>query len=442
MKGLNKYIIGGVAMWGCFYSQKGNSQTVDEVVRQRTVNTITTAVPFLLIAPDTRAGGMGDVGVATSPDANSINWNAAKMAAASDEFGISLSYTPWLRKLVNDINLTYLSFYKKVGKDQAFGGSLRYFTLGTIQFTNEFGENTIQFNPNEFALDFGYSRKLGNNLYGASSVRFIHSNLTGGINVQGAETRSANAVAVDVSVYYEKPEVKIGNTEGTFALGAAITNIGNKVSYTTSSRRDFIPINLRIGPRYTFNLDEYNQLSFSFDMNKLLVPTQPIYLKDSLGRNVTDAEGNLVILSGKDPNRAVVAGMFGSFSDAPGRPITNSNGTPIYNPDGTPMIDKGSRFTEELSEITFGVGTEYVYDKQFAVRAGYFYENQFKGNRKYFTLGAGIKYQVFTLDFSYLIPGYFGNNVQRSPLENTVRFTMSVLLEKLKKTNKADVPLD
>jgi hypothetical protein len=402
-----------------------SSASVDEYSADgRHLNTITTAVPFLLIAPNTRAGGMGDVGAATSADANSIHWNTAKLASAKDEFGISLSYTPWLRQLVNDINLSYLSFYKKMKNDQAFGGSFRYFTLGTIQFTNEQGENTIQFRPNEWALDATYSRKLGKNFYGGATARFIYSNLTGGLNVQATQTRAGNAMAADLAVYYENPDSKIGKKDGTFAAGAVISNIGNKISYTTTSKRDFLPINLRLGSRYTLDLDQYNQLSFAIDLNKLMVPTQPVYNEDSTG----------LIIAGRDPNQAVVAGMFGSFSDAPGQVLRDASGVPLYNADGTAQVKSGSVLREELSEVTVGIGAEYVYDKQFMVRGGYFWEDQYKGNRKFFTMGAGVKYQVFSLDFSYLFPAYFGTSVQRSPLQNTVRFTMTIALDKLRKS--------
>ena len=385
----------------------------------------------MLIAPDTRSGAMGDVGVATSPDANSVHWNASKLAFVDDDFAISLSYTPWLRKLVNDISLSYLSFYKKVDDNQSFGGSLRYFTLGDIQFTNQFGQNTIQFRPNEFSLDVAYARKLADRFSGAVSLRYINSNLTGGVNVQGSDTRAGKAVAVDLSVYYLNDDVELGDKDAEFALGAAVTNIGNKMSYSQTSKRDFIPINLRFGPRYTLKLDDYNEISLSLDFNKLLVPTPPIYARDSSGLPVYDSEGNLVILTGADPNRGIASGMFGSFTDAPGLPIYDADGNAVYNADGSVKIDPGSKFREELTEFMIGVGAEYWYDKQFAVRGGYFWEHELKGNRKYFTVGAGLQYTKFNLDFSYLIPAYFGNSTQRSPLENTVRFTLGIYFDKM-----------
>ncbi len=411
--------------------------TQEQITGSPSLNTITTAVPFLLIAPDTRAGAMGDVGVATSPDANSSHWNPAKTSFVDNDFGVSLSYTPWLRKLVGDISLSYLSFYKKVDKNQSFGGSLRYFTLGDIQFTNQFGQNTIQFRPNEFSLSINYSRRLAKKLSGGLGLRYINSNLTGGVNVQGSATKAGKAVGVDLSVYYENDDIKLGDRDAEFAWGATISNIGNKMSYSTTAQRDFIPINLRVGPRYTVQLDDYNEISLSIDFNKLLVPTPPIYARDSTGLPLFDAEGNLLVLTGSDPNRGIATGMFGSFTDAPGVPIYDTDGNPILNTDGTVQIDPGSKFKEEMREFTVGVGAEYWYDKQFAVRGGYFWEHELKGNRKYFTLGAGISYTKFNLDFSYLIPAYFGNNTQRSPLENTVRFTLAVYFDKLKSADPA-----
>ncbi len=404
------------------------------------LNTITTAVPFLLISPDTRASAMGDAGVATSTDANSIHWNASKVAFAENDFELSLSYTPWLRKLVNDISLSYLSFYKKIDKRSAFTGSLRYFTLGDIQFTNAFGQNTIQFRPNEFSIDAGYAMQLSDKFSFGTTVRFINSNLTGGVSVQGSATNAGRAVAVDLSGYYLNDDVELAEMDGELALGFSISNIGNKMSYSETSKRDFIPINLRFGPRYTMKIDEYNSLSFTFDLNKLLVPTPPIYATDSNGSPLYNSNGELQILSGVDPDQAVVAGMFGSFSDAPGVIERDAEtGAVLYNEDGSAQIAPGSRFREELSEFTISTGLEYWYNNQFAIRGGYFWEHQLKGNRKYFTLGAGIRYNVFQLDLSYLIPAYFGQNVQRSPLENTIRFTLGFNFDKLNSKKSANI---
>ena len=380
----------------------------------RRLNTITTAVPFLMITPDSRAGGMGDAGVASSPDANSIHWNAAKLCFAQKKIGMSLSYTPWLRRLVPDINLGYLSGYTKLGKDQAIAGSLRYFSLGNIQFTDINGNNIGQFTPNEFALDVAYSRKLSERFSGGLALRYLFSNLTNNINVLGANTRPGQTVAADLSGYYNNPEIEMGQRKGTLSAGLAITNIGGKVRYSENADRDFIPINMRLGAGFMIELDKYNSISFLYDMNKLLVPSPPIYERDSLGAVVIDpATGKQKILSGKDPDRPVVAGMFGSFSDAP---------------DG---------FGEELRELTHSVGMEYWYDKLVAFRAGYFYEAPSKGNRQFFTLGAGLRYNVFGIDFAYLIP-----TIQQHPLQNTLRFTLIFDMDNFKSMNKSEKSAD
>ena len=404
------------------------------------LNTITTAVPFLMIAPDARGGSMGDVGVATSPDANSIHWNASKLAFAEKSMGVSMAYTPWLRNLVPDINLSYLSFYKKINDRQTFGTSLRYFSLGNIQFTDEFGQQTRQFNPNEFALDAAYAIKLAERFSGGVALRYVYSNLTGGVNVLGADTKPGQSVAFDLSGYYENDDLKAGDKDLTFAYGFNISNVGAKMAYSNTAKRDFIPINLRLGSRATVDLDDYNKLSFSFDVNKLLVPTPPIYLRDSNNNIEIGPDGNFVIGAGSDPDRAVANGIFGSFSDAPGVILRDDNGDPLTNPDGTYQIEGGSVFREEMREFTLGLGMEYWYDDQFAVRAGYFTENITKGNRKYFTIGAGLRYNVFGLDFTYLVPAYFNsqNIVQNSPLQNTLRFTLTFDFDAFKAQNEGE----
>jgi len=387
------------------------------------LNTITTAVPFALIAPDSRAGGMGDVGVATKADGNSMHWNTAKLPFIEDErnLGFSISYVPWLRNLVPDINLSYLSSYYRIDEMQTISGSLRYFSLGTIQFTNEFGEETSQFRPNEFAVDLGYGRKLSDKISGGIALRYIYSNLTGNATVQGAQSKPGQTVAADVAFYYQNPDFTLFGKEGELAFGTMISNIGAKMSYTETSRRDFIPINLRLGPRVTIDIDETNSLSLAVDINKLLVPTPPVYKLDTAtGLPEFDSDGNLIILSGTNPDVAVANGMFGSFTDAPGT-VTG------IDDNGDAIVTGGSKFREEMREITYSVGLEYWYDNQFSVRTGYFHEHALKGNRKYFTLGAGLRYKVFGLDFSYLIPFYAGNSnvIQRSPLENTLRFSLT-----------------
>jgi len=378
------------------------AQTYTDVLGQR-LNTITTAVPFLMIAPDSRAGALGDAGVSSSPDANSMHWNPAKYAFIDKDMGVTMNYTPWLRALVPDINLSYLSAFKRIDDVQALAFSLTYFSLGEINFTDEAGEFLFPVKPNEFALDVAYARKLGENISGAVAVRYIYSNLTQGQFVGSIETKPGMALAADVSAFYTR-ELNWDKTPAIFSAGINVSNIGNKISYSDEINANFIPINLRLGPSLTFNLDEYNQLSLMLDLNKLLVPTPPVYLRENGSLVVVD--GEYVIEAGRDPNRSVVAGMFGSFNDAPGG------------------------FREELNEITYSAGVEYWYDQQFAIRGGYFHEHRTKGDRKYVTLGIGLKYNVFGLDFAYLVP-----LAQRSPLENVLRFTLHFDFDAIRQQN-------
>jgi hypothetical protein len=349
------------------------------------LNTITTAVPFLLISPDSRSGAMGDVGVATSPDANSLHWNPAKYSFIGNEMGYAVSYVPWLRALVPDINLSYLTGYKKLNDNEAIGLELRYFSLGDITFTDIVGTTVGQYKPNEFALGTSYSRKLSDNFSLAISGRYIYSNLTGGQAAGGIPTVAGQSIAADVAGYYTNP-IQISSQDVDVAVGFNISNIGDKISYTETSVRDFIPINLRLGTALGTEFDDYNKMSFSVDINKLLVPTPP------------ERDGNNII-KGKEDNVSVVSGIFQSFSDAP------------------------EGFKEEFRELNYSLGTEYWYAEQFAIRAGYFFEHNTKGGRKFFTFGSGVKYNVFALDFSYLINAsraINGNN----PLANTMRFTL------------------
>lgn len=380
------------------------------------VNTITTAVPFLTIAPDARHAAMGDAGVATSPDNASIHWNPAKLAWVEQDAGVAINYTPWLRNLVPDISLSYLSGYYRLNDMSSVAGSLRYFSLGDIQFTDEFGNNTIQHRPNEWALDGAYSRKLSDRFSAGLALRFVYSNLTGGQDVQNAQTKPGLAVAADISAYYQNDDVEIGGKEATVAFGAMISNIGNKMSYSNLDEEDFLPMNFRVGPRITLHLDDYNDLSFHFDVNKLLVPTPPVYDPDT--REVA---------AGKDPNRAVANSIFTSWSDAPGFVQYDAQGQPLLNDDGTYQVESGSVLKEELREFYFGFGAEYWYNKVFAARMGYFTEHATKGNRKYLTFGVGLKYNVFGIDLAYLAPFYVGNQrgIQNSPLQNTLRFSLS-----------------
>lgn len=376
------------------------------------LNAVQVTVPFLTIAPDSRAGGMGDAGVATSPDISSQHWNPAKYAFIPSEGGVAVSYTPWLRNLINDINLAYLSGFKRFGDRQVVSASLRYFSLGMIVFTDFEGTPQGQFSPNEFAIDAGYSRLLTDNLAGAIAFRFIRSDLTGGYFVGGtAQSNPGIAFAGDLAFYYQK-DIILGSLDSRMAFGTNISNMGNKISYTESQDKAFIPINLRIGGALTTWIDDYNSITVTADLNKLLVPTPPIYETDSLGKTVYE-NGEPVIEFGKDPNVSVPLGMIRSFWDAPGVPMD----------DGTRSV-----FREEMHEITYSIGVEYWYREQFAIRGGYFNEHETKGNRKFFTAGIGIRLNIFGLDFSYLIPVK-----QNNPLANTIRFTLAFEFDKLKK---------
>ena len=351
------------------------------------LNTITTSVPFLIIGPDSRSGGMGDVGVASTPDANSMHWNPAKYAFVEDDMGFAINYVPWLRSLVPDISLSYLSGYLKRNDKETIGMSLRYFSLGDITFT-DINSNVIgQYKPNELAISTAYARKLSNHYSLAIAVRYIYSDLTGGQTLTGGlGTHAGQSIAADISSYFQK-EVRIAKKDFDWAMGLNISNLGNKISYTETAVRDFIPINMRFGTSIGTNFDDYNSMSIEFDVNKLLVPTPPSYNDDG------------EINGGMDPDVSVVNGVFQSFWDAPG---------------GT---------KEEFRELNYSAGLEYWYAEQFAVRAGYFYEHPTKGDRQYFTMGAGVKYNVFALDFSYLIDASSSIN-GTNPLANTLRFTL------------------
>ncbi len=354
------------------------------------LNVIHVAVPFLTIAPDSRAGAMGEAGLATSPDVFSMHWNPSKYAFIDDDFGAAVSYTPWLRNLIDNIDLGYLSAYHRIDDTQVISASLLYFSMGEIIFTNLSGEPEGTHNPNEFAVDIGYSRKLSERFAGGLAFRYIRSDLTGGAYVAGILSQPAQAFSADVSVYYLN-DINISDNDAELALGMNISNIGNKVTYSDEQNTQFIPINMGLGSSLTYNIDEQNTLSLALDLNKLLVPTPPLYYSDS-----TDVDGNRVIREGYNPNVSVPRGMLQSFYDAPGG------------------------LKEELREITWSFGMEYWYMQQFAIRAGYFYEHETKGNRKFFSAGLGLRLNMFTLDFSYLIPVYRAN-----PLANTLRFSLS-----------------
>lgn len=373
-------------------------------------NVISTAVPFMMIAPDARSAGMGDIGVSTSPDVYSMHWNPAKYAFIEDDLSVGLAYSPWLRKLVPDMNIAYLAVSKRMSEKSTIAGSLKYFSLGEINFRGPGNEDMGTYSPNEFAVDLCYSRKLGDYLSAAVAGRFIYSHLTQGVTNY---SRAAWSVAADVSVYYQRP-VYFSSIDGDFSWGVSISNMGSKMSYTNAnSRTDFVPTNLRLGPSLKLNIDEYNSIALSIDINKLLVPTPPIYKVDSTGQIVMDGD-KYVIEKGMDPNVSMIQGMFQSFYDAPGG------------------------FSEELKEFTWSIGAEYWYNKVFAVRAGYFHESQMKGDRKYLTFGAGLRYNVLAIDVSYLVPMNNKANSGTNPLEGTLRFNLAFNINKWDKNTKLE----
>jgi len=372
------------------------------------LNAITTALPFMSITPDSRAGALGDAGTALSANSNSIYWNTAMLNFSDEDSEISISYTPWLRQLTNDIHLSYLSGYKRVGKRHAVTGALRYFSLGEIIYTDIQGNVIRPDKPSEFEITGGYAFKLADRFSIGINGKFAYSNLTGGLTTIAA-AKPGVAGATDISFIYFNDDVRFKKRNGTLALGATINNIGNKVSYSdvSSEFRDFLPMNLKLGAAYKMIFDKYNDLTWSLDVQRLLVPTPPI-------RNNATGE----IYSGKNNNIGVISGMMQSFYDAPGILIEDANG-PIQNADGTYQIQKGSRLREELNEINLATGFEYWYSGMFAIRGGMFYEHRTKGSRKYITAGIGLKYNIIGIDISYLAA-----LTQNNPLANTLRFSL------------------
>jgi len=373
-------------------------------------NVITTAVPFVSISPDARGGAMGDCGVATTPDVYSMHYNPAKYVYLENKFSVGLGYSPWLRNLVPDMNLAYLALDYKINDRSAVAGTLRYFSCGEIEFRDANNISQGKYSPNEWAFDATYSRMLGDYLSGAVAGRFIYSDLTQNQSDYG---RPGISVAADVAVYYKRPVEWFSNMDADFSWGAAISNIGSKISYNgQSDRRDFIPTTLRAGAGLKLDFDEYNSLAFNVDFTKLMVPTPPVIERDEYGNPVYNDDGTYKILYGMDNNVSVVQGMIQSFYDAPGWGYNQKHELVHYG-----------KFYEELCEINIGGGIEYWYNDTFSVRAGYFNETALKGNRKYVTVGAALKYNVFGLDVSYLIPV---NTVAGSnPLENTLRFNLT-----------------
>lgn len=376
------------------------------------LNTITTALPFMAITPDSRAGGMGDAGTALSGNSSSIYWNTSMLIFAEDKSEVSVSYTPWLRQLTNDIHLSYLSGYSKIGDRHVAGGSLRYFSLGEITFTDNQGNIIRNDKPNEFELTGSYAFRMGQRTSIGLNGKFVYSNLTGGLVVEGIDSKAAIAGAADLSFTFYNDEARIGKVKGVYTFATTINNLGNKVAYSIQQNRDFIPMNLKIGNSFKAQFDKYNSLTFAVDLQKLLVPTPMI-------SNSRPGYGSLPddVTFGKSNDVGVIAGLLNSFTDAPGTPVKNENGS--YE-DNTGQVVKGSKLKEELSEINICGGLEYWYNNMFAVRGGYFWEAKNKGNRQYFNIGVGLKYNKFGLDFSYLA----AVGGRQSPLANTIRFTL------------------
>ncbi len=365
---------------------------------QDSINVVTTAVPFLRISPDARAGGMGDLGVATSPDANSGFWNLAKTPFNKSQYGVGLTYTPWLKDLgLNDVYLLSFAGYYKLDDLQALSASVRYFSLGNIQFTDGSGNDFGSGRPREFGIDAGYSRKLSDKMGLGIALRYIHSNLVGDFANQGSTYQAGNTVAGDLSFYYNG----VSESAGGWSFGAALSNLGAKIGYTKdANQKDYIPANLSLGAAYTKVFDENNKIQIGLDLHKLMVPTPPRYVSnpDPAVQDSINAQ-----INANYRNKSVPGSWISSFGDAPGG------------------------FGEELREWQVSLGAEYSYNDQFFVRAGYFYEDKTKGNRKYFTVGLGLKYNVFGLNFSYLVPS--GAGINRNPLSNTLRFGLILDLD-------------
>lgn len=358
----------------------------------RAINVVTTAVPFLRISPDARAGGMGDLGLATSPDPSASYYNLGKVAFNELPGGLNLTYTPWLKKIVPDVYLASAAGYYKMDETQAISGSLRYFSLGSIQFTDMNGNSVGNGNPREFGVDVGYSRRLSDQLGLGVGLKYIYSNLAAGSSSIG-NYKPGSTIAADLGLYYSG----LSEEGSGWAFGAALTNLGGKIAYTDNAdQKDYIPANFGLGTTYTKVIDESNKVSFGLDVNKLLVPTPPLF-KDANNDPVIEAENEE--LARKYRSASVISSWGKSFGDAPGG------------------------FNEELREFQVSLGAEYSYNNQFSLRAGYFYEDQSKGNRRFFTAGVGLKYNVFGLNFSYLVPTGAGNTVQ-NPLSNTLRFSL------------------
>lgn len=371
-------------------------------IKDSEFNPITTGVTSLSIAPDARGASMGDLGAATEPDVNSQFWNPSKYAFAYSSGGVSLSYTPWLRKLVNDIFLANVSGYFKLGSgdNQAISASLRYFSLGEVTTNDLGGETSQSLNPYELSVDVGYSRKLSEKFSMGVVFRYIYSDLGFSASYAGNQSTGASAFSADISGYFQTWPV-IGRSECQWAWGWNISNIGTKVSYDNGNYPAFLPTNLRLGTSFTFPLADYHNLAINLDANKLLVPARP--REKDYDTSTTEGQDEYLRAVEDWENMSPITGIFKSFSDAPGG------------------------FKEELREITWSLGAEYSYNNQFFLRAGYFYENAMKGNRQYFGIGAGFSLNVVRLDASYMLA-----TAQTSPLDQTLRFTLSFDMDGLR----------
>ena len=365
-------------------------------------NPIQTGVTSLSIAPDARGASMGDLGAATDPDANSQFWNPSKYAFAYSNASVALSYTPWLRKLVNDIFLANLAGYWKIGSqdNQALSASLRYFSLGEVTSSNGVDDITQSLNPYEMSFDIGYSRKLSEKFSMGVVFRYIYSDLGFSDSYAGDQSTGASAFSADISGYFTTYPM-VGRSECQWSWGWNISNIGTKVAYNQGEDPAFLPTNLRLGTSFTFPLADYHNLSINLDANKLLVPARPRQVDYDM--NTPEGQKDYADALAKWEDMSPFTGIFKSFSDAPGG------------------------MKEELREITWSLGAEYSYNNQFFLRAGYFYENEFKGNRQYFAMGAGFSLNVVRLDASYMLA-----TAQSSPLDQTMRFTLSFDMDGIK----------
>lgn len=363
------------------------------------------------ITPDSRAGAMGDAGTALTASSMSTYWNTSMLIFAEDESEIGLSYVPWLRQLTDDIHLSYLSGYKQLNDRHVVGGALRFFNLGEITYTDNEGAVTRQDKPSEYELTGSYGFRLTDKMSIGINGKFAYSNLTGGMTTGASTSKAAIAGASDLSFTYKNDNVKYFGTSGEYTFATTLNNIGNKVSYSESATRDFIPMNLKIANAMKFDLDDFNNITWAFELQRLLVPTPPI----------RDGQGN--IIAGQNPDVGVIAGLVQSFSDAPGQIAQDENGDDIVDANGNPSIVKGSRLKEELAEINIATGIEYWYNDLIAIRGGFFYEDRTKGDRQFFNAGVGLRYNAFHIDLSYLVA-----LSRQSPLGNTLRFTLRLTL--------------